>query len=157
MYCQLQLPFFSFGQQNAIMSSHQSGFRSVQPTLEQLLLVYEHVAEYVDKGNVIDVILFDYSKTFDVVCHQAALMKLSCIGIDGQLLEWLGSFLTDRTMQVCVKGLLSSQRKVLSGAPQSPVLGPLLFLIYINHIRAELSCPYEIFADDSKLCRKTGL
>ena len=141
---------------NAIMSSHQFGFRSGRSTMEQLLLVYEHVAEYVDKGNVMDVILFDYSKAFDVVCHQVLLRKLSCIGIDGQLLEWLGSFLTDRTMQVCVKGQLSSQRKVLSGVPQGSVLGPLLFLIYINHIGAELSCSYKIFADDLKLYACVG-
>ena len=141
---------------NAILSHHQFGFRQGRSTMEQLLVVYEHVAACVDKGGVIDVILLDYSKAFDVVCHQILLKKLHCIGIDGQLLKWIESFLSDRTMQVCVKGEYSSQRAVLSGVPQGSVLGPLLFLVYINHIGSKLSGNYKIFADDLKLYACVG-
>ena len=92
--------------------------------MEQLLLVYDNVAE------VIDVILFDYSKAFDVVCPEILLKKLQSIGIVGKLLDWIGSSLVGRTMRVCVKGKTSSERTVLSGVPQGSVLCPLLFDLY---------------------------
>ena len=136
---------------NLVLSHHQFGFRPGRSTMEQLLLVYEEAAACVDKGDVMDVVVLDFSKAFDVVCHQVMLRKLECIGIDGQLLRWIESFLSDRTMQVCVKGELSSQKAVLSGVPQGSVLGPLLFLIYINHIGTNLIGNNKIFADDLKL------
>ena len=95
--------------------------------------------------------LFDYSKAFDVVCHNVLLEKLQLIGIDDQLLAWIYSFLSDRVMQVSVHGHMSSTRDVYSGVPQGSVLGPLLFLVYINSIGSKLSCTYKIFADDLKL------
>ena len=143
-------------QTNSILSHHQFGFRSGRSTMEQLLIVYEEVTACVDRGEVIDVVLFDYSKAFDVVCHEVLLAKLQSIGIEGQILNWIESFLTGRTMQVCVKGELSSHRTVLSGVPQGSVLGPLLFLIYINHIGRNLKGNYKIFADDLKLYSCVG-
>ena len=64
--------------------------------MDQLLLVYDTVSKHTDKGGVTDVILFDFSKAFDIVCHNVLLTKLSVIGIEGELLQWLASFLRDR-------------------------------------------------------------
>ena len=134
-----------------LLSPHQFGFRRGRSTVEQLLLVYEEIYKAVDSGKTVDLILFDYSKAFDKVCHQILLEKLMSIGIDGKLLKWIASFLEGREMQVAVKGQLSSSRPVESGVPQGSVLGPLLFLIYVNHIGSKLTSNYKIFADDLKL------
>ena len=134
-----------------ILSPHQFGFRASRSTSHQLLLVYDHVSKHVDEGRVVDVVLFDFSKAFDVVVHSLLLTKLRCIGIQGNILQTIHSFLSNRSMSVCVDGHLSRPGYVLSGVPQGTVLGPLLFLIYINSIGSNLSCSYKIFADDLKL------
>ena len=87
-----------------ILSHHQFGFRRGRSTVEQLLLVYEEIYRLVDSGKTVDLILFDYSKAFDKVCHKMLLDKPKSIGIDGKLLKWIASFLEGREMQVAVKG-----------------------------------------------------
>ena len=119
--------------------------------MEQLLVVYNTVSRQTDLGGISDVVLFDFSKAFDVVCHEIMLAKLIAIGIEGDLLRWIASFLKDRQMRVCIKGHVSQPRRVLSGVPQGSVLGPLLFLIYINSVASQLTCQYKIFADDLKI------
>lgn len=136
---------------NSLLTEHQFGFRSGRSTTDQLLLVYNEVSKAMDAGAVVDVVLFDFSKAFDVVSHDILLEKLSCLGIKAGLLQWFSSFLRDRQMQVCVAGTTSGVRKVLSGVPQGSVLGPLLFLIYINSIASHLASDYAIFADDLKI------
>ena len=134
-----------------ILSSEQFGFRSGRSTMDQLLLSYNDISDWLDSGLVVDLILFDFSKAFDVVCHTVLLRKLRSIGIHGRLLLWIERFLLGRTMQVTIQGAVSSPKSVTSGVPQGSVLGPVLFLIYINHVAAHLSCKYKIFADDLKV------
>ena len=138
-------------EEGLLLDQNQFGFRAGRSTSDQLLLVYSEVSEKVDKGGVVDVILFDYSKAFDVVRHDILIDKLHCLGIQGNTLRWIESFLIGRFMTVSVKGSRSKPREVLSGVPQGSVLGPLLFLIYINHIASDLSSQYKIFADDLKI------
>ena len=83
--------------------------------------------------------------------HRLLLKKLKKIGVSGPLLGWIEDFLVGRTMKVGVSGSLSSSREVSSGVPQGSVLGPLLFLIFVNHLVSSLSCHYMIFADDLKI------
>ena len=79
------------------------------------------------------------------------LSKLESLGVGGSLLAWISAFLSVRVMSVSVSGRLSSPVDVTSGVPQGSVLGPLLFLIYINHISSGLACRFKAFADDYKL------
>ena len=141
---------------NFLLSSNQFGFRSGRSTSDQLLIVYNSISKQVDLGGLCSVILFDFCKAFDVVCHNILLSKLCAIGVDGNLLHWISSFLKNRVMKVCVKGSLSQSKDVLSGVPQGSVLGPLLFLVYVNNIADQLSTNYKIFADDLKLYACVG-
>ena len=134
-----------------LLSPHQFGFRSGRSTMDQLLLVYETVSKHRDRGLATDVILFDFTKAFDVVVHDLMIAKLKNLGIQGNFLKWLTCFLTDRSMRVCVKGHISKSKPVLSGVPQGSVLGPVLFLIYVNSIASQLKCSHKIFADDLKI------
>ena len=119
--------------------------------MDQLILMYETVSRRRDCGVAIDVVLFDFAKAFDVVVHELMIAKLKNLGIQGNFLKWLTCFLTNRSMRVCVKGHISKSKPVLSGVPQGSVLGPVLFLIYVNSIAAQLKCSYKIFADDLKI------
>ena len=140
-----------FLEEHNVLSDHQFGFRSGRSTVDQLLLVYEEVSRCVDSDRLMDVVLFDFSKAFDVVRHQILLTKLHGIGVQGDILRWVEQFITNRLMQVSVNGQNSRPRWVTSGVPQGSVLGPLLFLVYINHIASKFKCRFKIFADDLKM------
>ena len=139
---------------NNVLSDEQFGFRPDRSTEDQLLLAYNEITTDLDSGHPVDLIMFDFSKAFDVVCHAILLEKLRLVGIHGVLLAWLHDFLVGRQMQVLVKDTTSAIRAVRSGVPQGSVLGPILFLVYINHVASELTCSHKIFADDLKVFMK---
>ena len=141
----------NFLSENCLLSDEQFGFRRGRSTEDQLFLTYNHISLQWDNGNIIDLILFDFAKAFDMVNHTILVQKLQCIGLHGQLLTWLNDFLTGRTMQVVIKNTLSSSKAVQSGVPQGSILGPILFLIYINNVARHLKSHYKIFADDIKI------
>ena len=85
-----------------LLSHHQIGFRQGRSTVDQLILVYDNICEAIDSGKTVDLILFDYSKAFNKVCHKVLLVKLKSIGINGQILEWISSSLTGWEMKVSV-------------------------------------------------------
>ena len=136
---------------NSILTPNQFGFRSQHSTLDQLILTYNYVTAAVDSGSVVDLIFFDYKKAFDRVNHAVLLEKLSSLGVEYCLVRWIGVFLQSRSMHVKVAGQSSHSVPVASGVAQGSVLGPTLFLIYVNHVVSDLDCEYKLFTDDTKL------
>lgn len=107
-----------------------------------------------DRKRQIDVAVLDFSKAFDVVPHQRLLGKLQHCGIDGRPLEWIADFLSGRTQRVVVDGSYSGWSPVRSGVPQGTVLGPLLFLVYINDLPDCIESRVRLFADDCLVYRE---
>jgi hypothetical protein len=140
--------FFS---ENHILNSRQFGFCPGHSTVDQLLLTYNDITLWHDHGHCVNLILFDFSKAFDRVNHCLLLKKLKSVGVTGYLLAWISDFLVGRKMSVSVGGSSSCPIVVTSGVPQGSVLGPILFLIFINHVVSSISCKYMIFADDLKI------
>lgn len=99
----------------------------------------------------VDVVLFDFSKAFDMVNHVILLQKLNYIGIRGILVELIRSFLLDRTVYVSVSRAHSSTKPVNSGVPQGSVMGPLLFWLYVNHLPNYIQNPCKFLADNLKM------
>ena len=96
----------------------------------------------------------DFSKAFDVVPHNRLLSKLNHYGVQNKTLAWISAFLKDRTQKALVSGEKSSWCDVLSGVSQGTVLGPLLFLTYINDLRKDIQSTVRLFADDCVIYRE---
>ena len=138
---------------NNILLDTQFGFRSKHSCETQLLLTTTDLAKAIDKNLQTDVGILDFSKAFDKVSHNRLLHKLKHYGINGNILHWIKSFLHGRTQQVVVEGSYSSPCPVTSGVPQGSVLGPILFLIYINDISNNIHSQLRLFADDCLVYR----
>jgi len=138
---------------NSILTPRQHGFRSGFSCETQLVLTINDWAKSIDHSLSTDVAIFDFSKAFDSVPHERLLVKLQSYGIRGNILTWLSSFLTNRDQRVMVNGSQSSWLPVTSGVPQGTVLGPLLFLLYINDITDNIDSEIRLFADDCILYR----
>ena len=119
----------------------------------QLLQTLNDWTTAFDNKNPVDVIYTDFSKAFDRVSHAKLSQTLFSFGIGGVNLRWITEFLTGRTQRVEVNGVFSSPLDVISGVPQGSVLGPLLFIIYIEDIQycCQQHCKFGLYADDSNL------
>ena len=142
----------SYLEENYLLSNKQHGFRKGRSCLTQLLSHYDTILRNLNSGDETDVIYLDFSKAFDKVDHGLLLKKLKYYGIDGKLLAWIKEFLLNRRQIVTVDGIHSEPADVLSGVPQGTVLGPLLFLLYINDLEKAVSTSaVASFADDTRL------
>ena len=143
-----------FEDQNTL-NHRQHGFRKHRSCETQLITTLNDFTECLNNKKQTDAILLDFSKAFDKVDHSQLLRKLHKYGIRNNLLQWIKSFLSSREQTVLVDGKSSSPAPVSSGVPQGTVLGPLLFLVYINDINENITKGTEIrlFADDSLLYR----
>lgn len=138
-------------EENKIINEAQFGFQKGKSVEEQLLLTYNDITHWYDCGYPVDLILFDFAKAFDTVNHDILIQKLFKIGIRGNILDWLRSFLRGRKMSVVVAGIKSNCVPVTSGVPQGSVVGPILFIIFVNHLMSNLINKVMMFADDMKL------
>ena len=138
---------------NNILISEQHGFRECLSTVTQLINSTNDWSEALNQKGQTDVVLLDFSKAFDKVSHRHLSSKLNYYGIQNNTLGWINSFLDDRKQAVSVNGTHSSWVSVTSGVPQGSVLGPVLFLLYINDIKDHIQSTIKLFADDSIVYR----
>ena len=137
---------------NDLISDEQHGFVPGRDCMTQLLACIEDWTERLENSRTFDVIYTDFSKAFDSVPHERLFLKLDAIGIRGDVLKWIKTFLRGRTQCVNVDGAKSTWRDVLSGIPQGSVIGPILFVIFINDMPSHIKHNFcKLFADDCKL------
>ena len=142
----------NFLEENYILNPNQHGFRRGRSCLSELLAHYEEILENANNGKGTDTVYLDFAKAFDKVDHCLLLKKLKAIGIKGKLFNWIKAFLSNRKQEVVVDGFKSFIFAVISGVVQGSVLGPILFLVFINDISSTLcTSNLKSFADDTKL------
>ena len=139
-----------------LIRDSQHGFMRHKSCLTNLIKFYDTVEKMIDNGDAVDVVFLDFQKAFDKVPHQRLILKVKGFGIDGKILSWIKDWLCDRQQRVVLNGFMSDWSSVCSGVPQGSVLGPLLFVLFINDIDTCVSSKILKFADDTKLFRKVS-
>ena len=139
-----------------LLKDSQHGFRTGRWCLTNILVSLDMITEWVHQGEVVDVVFLDFVKAFDKVPHQRLLLKVASLGIGGKLFDWISNWLLNCTQRVCINGIVSVWKLVLSGVPQGSVLGPLVFLIFINDLDLNIHNVLLKFADDTKICSSFG-
>ncbi|EGT44568.1 hypothetical protein CAEBREN_17288 [Caenorhabditis brenneri] len=136
---------------NKLLINEQFGFRSRRNTELQLLAYQGRIIESFQQSSHVTSVYIDFSKAFDTVSIPKLISKLSGYGIRGKLLSWFAAFLSHRNQKVRVNDSFSDVREVLSGVPQGSVLGPLLFLLFINDVADDFKSDFFLYADDLKI------
>ena len=143
---------YTFMEENNILYHKQFGFKKGNSIINAVIQITEKIKESIDKGKVGCGIFIDLRKAFDTVNHDILLMKLERNGICDSALLWFESYLSKRKQFVCINGENSELRELSCGVPQGSVLGPLLFLIYINDLpKISNKLDSFLFADDTNI------
>ena len=137
--------------ENRLLYEFQSGFRSSYSTVTCLIHLTDYIKLENDKGNFTGMVLLDLQKAFDTVNHTILLNKLKWFGADDLTVQWFSSNLTCRTQVTDIGGTMSEPKGVTCGVPQGSILGPLLFLSYVNDMASAVRCKLLLYADDSAL------
>ena len=145
--------FYNYLSINNILDVNQSGFRTGDSCTNQLSVIVHEIMKSFDSNPILDVrgVFLDISKAFDRVWHEGLIYKLRCNGVEGKALNILQSFLKDRYQRVVLNGQSSDWERIKAGVPQGSILGPLLFLVFINDISIGLKNNVKLFADDAYL------
>ena len=142
----------SFLEKMKIIYANQFGFRKYHSTYMALMVLVNKITQSLEKGEFVVGVFLDFSKAFDTVNHIILLKKLEHYGIRGTALKWFESYLSDRSQFVTYNGEKSTEKSVICGVPQGSILGPLLFLIYINDLSNVCKSMMPLlFADDTNL------
>lgn len=139
---------------NKVITADQHGFVPGKSCATNLIEFYDNITLAMDQHQSADIVFLDFAKAFDKVPHKALLAKLESCGVRGKVWSWIRAWLSNRRMRVVINGQKSTWLPVLSGVPQGSVLGPILFVIYINDIGEGLTDTFHnMFADDTKIGR----
>ena len=144
---------YGFLTENNLITKNQSGFRPGDSTTNQLLDLIDTIHQSFDASPTLEVraVFMDISKAFDKVWHEGLIFKLKQNGVSGTLLKLFQNYLNNRKQRVVLNGMQADYDNVKSGVPQGSVLGPLLFLIYINDLEENIKSQVRFFADDTML------
>ena len=136
---------------NNLLYELQSGFRSSLSTDSCLIHLSDFIRKQQDKGHFTGMVILDLQKAFDTVNHKILLDKQQAMGVGQIAVQWFKSYLSGREKLVSIADKCSDFRTVSCGVPQGSILGPLLFLIYVNDMKAAVKCKLLLYADDSAL------
>ena len=142
---------YNYFHSNGLFYKYQAGFLPGHSTVYQLIETYDCIAKAIDEGKHCCMVFCDLSKAFDRVWHKGLLFKLKSYGVSGHLLQWFASYLNFRSQRVLHRNTMSSFKFLHAGVPQGSVLGPLLFLIYVNDVAENMSSLCRLYADDNSL------
>ncbi len=134
-----------------LISCQQHGFQKNCSCVTQLLECMHDWLECIDEGGGVDAVYLDFAKAFDTVPHTRLLRKLHNMGIRGAIHSWIASFLSHRRQRVILRNGTSRWSQVTSGVPQGSILGPVLFLLYVNDLPDTVMATAKMFADDTKV------
>ena len=136
----------------SVLCNEQSGFRKLHSTQTALLDITDYIYTNMDKGNLTGAVYIDLKKAFDCVDSETLLFKLECLGIKGNELEWFKNYLNNRQQCVQYGVKLSEKQHIAYGVPQGSILGPVLFILYVNDIISSVnSSKILLYADDTVL------
>ena len=126
---------YNYLEEGKLISGFQFGFRKGKSTEQAILTLLDNIRNSVDSGKLVGGCFIDLSKAFDTISHRRLLEKLECYDVQDKELEWFRNYLFDRHIRVCFDGVRSEKRPVFTGVPQGSILGPLLYVIFLNDIR----------------------
>jgi hypothetical protein len=136
---------------NKILSPKQSAFKRNNSTVTQLIEIYNSVLLSLDEGKEVLFTFCDVSKAFDRVWHHGIIYKLRRAGVKGRLINWFQAYLNDRIQKTVVNGKTSEAKTIEAGVPQGSILGPLLFLLYMDDLIQQVNIEVRLYADDATL------
>ncbi len=151
MECIVYNVMYNFFKSLGLLNARNSGFKEKDSTINQLIDLCNNIYKGLDEIKDVCLVFLDVSKAFDKVYHPALLHKLQCMGIGGNILAWIKSYLEERKVKVVLNGVSSESKPINASVPQGSILGPLLFLCYVNDIIDDLETLPYLFADDTSL------
>jgi hypothetical protein len=144
---------YRFLREQNLLTWRNSGFKPKDSAMNQLIMVTQKIYDALENGHDVNIAFLDISKAFDRVWHQALIHKLERMGVTGELLKWISDYLENRKQRVVINGVHSEWLAILAGVPQGSILGPLLFLVYVNDIVIDIKSDIYLYADDTVLMR----